>query len=81
MTSNNSVDTAILDLRPTEDESPLLLNCETETTLLSTIRVPSISRFRVTNILRAFFFGEFLSLLIIWLAGNSFTIVARQVFT
>lgn len=83
MTAHNSADAPILDLRGSDDESPLLLNCETasvtvntsETSVLNTIRVPSIARFRVTNVLRVFLFAEFLSILIIWLTGNSFLLL------
>jgi len=78
MTSKNSKDNvedeAILDITSNndDDESPLLINNveQISTPNVDTIRVPSISRYRPTNILYIFLFIEFLTVLIIWFAGN-----------
>lgn len=59
-----------------DERSPLLSdhsvpnNSLLTTPNADTILVPSIVRYRPTNILRAFFFIEFLTLLIIWLVGK-----------
>jgi hypothetical protein len=79
MTSNNSDDVAILDVTPdnNDDQSPLLSdNTQQNGSILTTpnvdtILVPSISRYRLTNILRVILVIEFLTLLIIWFAGTS----------
>jgi hypothetical protein len=85
MTSNNSPnnydDDVILDITSNnedddDDKRPLLSDNPQETTPISTtpnvniIRVPSISRYRLTNILRVLVFIEFLTMLSIWLAGK-----------
>ncbi|CAF0729152.1 unnamed protein product [Rotaria sordida] len=79
--TNNDDDVAILDITSddnnnNDDEESPLLNDNTQqnnsivlTPISDTIRVPSISRYRLTNILRTILFIEFLTLLTIWLVG------------
>jgi hypothetical protein len=89
MTAITSDDAPILDLQQADDDSPLLLNCDTgsvdvnnsQISTLNTIRVPSISRFRVTNVLRGLLFCEFLSLLTIWFTGNSSLMITLRTKT
>lgn len=84
MISNNSGnkldDPSTMEDSPNDDyneRSPLLShNTQPNNSLLSTpsvdtIRVPSITRYRPTNILRVLFFVEFLTLLIIWFVGKT----------
>jgi hypothetical protein len=76
--SNTDDDVPILDVTSNDnnDRQPLLdPTTEQSSTILSTphvdmILVPSITRYRLTNILRVLLFVEFLTLLIIWLAGR-----------
>ena len=83
MTSNNSrrksndaqfTDRESVDIDNNE-RTPLLNNTiQQDNPTVSTpnvdiVRVPSISRYRLTTILRIIFFIEFLTLLIIWFAG------------
>jgi hypothetical protein len=76
---NNFDDVAILDVTPDndDDQNPLLSdNIKTNGSILlaptvDTILVPSISHYRLTNILRTLLFIEFLTLFIIWLIGSS----------
>ncbi|CAF3643399.1 unnamed protein product [Rotaria sp. Silwood1] len=78
MTSHSFDDAAIIDVTLTEDENPLVLDDNAQNTSINnsnssihnTILVPSISHFRLTNILRGLVFLEFFLLLIIWLAGS-----------
>lgn len=82
MASNNidgeNGDVAILDITAdsNDDQTPILSDNvqPNDSTLLTpvadTIRIPSITRFRLTNILRALLVIEFLTILIIWLAGK-----------
>ncbi|CAF1125845.1 unnamed protein product [Rotaria sordida] len=76
MASHSVDDTAIIDITLTEDENPLLLDDNFQNTNINnsdssihnTILIPSISNFRLTNILRGLVFLEFFLLFIIWLA-------------
>lgn len=77
----NNDDVAILDITTdenTDDQRPLLSDHNQENGTTSTtptvniIRVPSISRYRLTNILRFVLFIEFITVIIIWFAGNIF---------
>jgi hypothetical protein len=77
MTSNQLADLPILDLTSSNDDAINLLddrssiiglNNENSSTS-NTIRIPAISGFRLTNLLRLLVFIEFLVLLIIWLTG------------
>jgi hypothetical protein len=70
MTSNHS-DNKFDDVPDTDDEQTPLLNNNIQQTTANdnTVRVPSISRYRLTNILRILFFIEFLTILIIWFTG------------
>lgn len=83
MTSNNTGnkldDTSTINGTPNGDydeRSPLLShNTESNNSIsttpnVDTVRVPSITPYRPTNILRVLFFIEFLTLLIIWLVGK-----------
>jgi hypothetical protein len=78
MASKNSDDAAILDTTPNnDDEHTLLLNNNKRknnsilsTPNVDTIRIPSISTYRPTNILVVLLFIEFLTILILWFAGN-----------
>ena len=68
-------DVAILDVTSNtdDDKEPLLANSINNilsTPHVDTVLVPSISRYRLTNILRSMVFLEFLTLLIIWLVGK-----------
>lgn len=69
-----------------EDERPLLTDGDQHLLLtddiqqngsilstphVDTILIPSISRYRLTNILRVLLFIEFMTLLIIWFIGNN----------
>jgi len=82
MTSNKVDDAPINNITPDGyDEQTPLLNSKTHSsnTILSppnvdTILVPSISRYRPTNILRIIFLIEFLTLIIIWFAGRIFLV-------
>jgi hypothetical protein len=82
MASDNYDDAAILDITSIDDESALLLNDNSQITSIDNvnssihdiIRVPSISHFRLTNILRGLVFLEFLLLSVIWLTGISISI-------
>lgn len=73
--NDNSDDVAILDV--TTDEQPLIANHIGEsnsilsTPNVDTILVPSLSRYRLTNILRSLLFIEFLTLAIIWFIGKN----------
>ncbi|CAF0728813.1 unnamed protein product [Adineta ricciae] len=73
--NDDSDDAAILDI--TADEQPLITNHIDEpnpvlsTPNVDTVLVPSLSRYRLTNILRILLFIEFLSLAIIWFIGYS----------
>ena len=78
-TGNKLDDTSTMNDTPNGDydeQSPLLShNIQSNNSILTTpnvdtIRVPSITRYRPTNILRVLFFIEFLTLLIIWLVGK-----------
>ncbi|CAF3345962.1 unnamed protein product [Rotaria sp. Silwood1] len=77
-TETNNDDVAILDITSDEkdERSPLLSdNTQQNNSILlapisDTILVPSISRYRLTNILRSILFIEFLTLFIIWLVGS-----------
>ncbi|CAF1177732.1 unnamed protein product [Adineta steineri] len=74
MTSNNSNDddVPILDVTSDNDQTPLLNdNPILSTPNVDTILVPSISRYRLTNIIRILLFVEFVTILIIWLVGTS----------
>jgi hypothetical protein len=74
MTSNNLFDASILDITSSSDDVIILSDDHPSIEIPSTnntIRVPAISGFRLTNILRLLVFVEFLVLLIIWLAGRS----------
>ncbi|CAF3940285.1 unnamed protein product [Rotaria sp. Silwood2] len=78
-TQTNNDDVAILDVTSdnNDDQSPLLSdNTQQNNSILltpngDTILVPSISRYRLTNILRIILFIEFLTLLTIWLVGSN----------
>ena len=77
MTLNNTDhkfdDVPVIDITPdNDDERTLLLNPDTRSTTphVDTILVPSISRYRLTNILRILYLIEFLTLLIIWFVGT-----------
>ena len=68
-------DVAILDVTSNtdDDKEPLLANAIDNTQSIphvDTVFVPSISRYRLTNILRTMVLLEFLSLFIIWLVGK-----------
>ena len=69
-------DVAILDVTSNtdDDKEPLLANSINSNILstphVDTVLVPSISRYRLTNILRSMVFLEFLTLFIIWLVGK-----------
>lgn len=76
---NRFDDVAILDVTSdadAEDQQPLLAELTenkqstTPATNADTVRVPSISSYRPTNILRVLFFIEFAALLIIWFIGE-----------
>ena len=79
-TGNKLDDPSMIDDTPNGDynERSPLLSHETQandallsTPNVDTIRVPSITRYRPTNILRALFLVEFLTLLIIWFIGRT----------
>ena len=60
----------------TNEQTPLITHGTEENNnptvaIVDTVRVPSISRYRITNILRVVFIIEFLTLLIIWLVDSS----------
>ena len=78
---NDDDDDAILNILPNDNNNNdqcSLFNDNSEqnnsgslTSYVHTIQVPSISRYRLTNILPIVSLIEFLTLLIIWLVGNS----------
>ena len=68
-------DVAILDVTSNtdDDKEPLLANSINNilsTPHVDTVLVPSISRYRLTNILRSMVFLEFITLFVIWLVGK-----------
>ncbi len=77
MTSNQLADLPILDVTSSNDDAINLLDDRSSIIGLNnensptsnTIRIPAISGFRLTNLLRLLVFIEFLVLLIIWLTG------------
>jgi hypothetical protein len=78
-TSNNDNDERTPLLSNDNDERMSLLSNYTEqnasissTSNADTIFVPSISRYRPTNILRTLLFIEFITILIIWFIGNKY---------
>jgi hypothetical protein len=81
MTSNKLDDVPINDVTSNGyDEQTPLLHSSTHpnngilsTPTVDTVLIPSLSHYRPTNILRIIFFIEFLTLLIIWFVGKTFS--------
>jgi hypothetical protein len=83
MATDKSDDVAILDVTSDndDDQSPLLSDTTQQngsvllTPNVDQILVPSIGRYRLTNILRVVLLIEFLTMLTIWLAGIKYYLI------
>lgn len=83
MATDKSDDVAILDVTSDndDDQSPLLSDTTQQngsvllTPNVDKILVPSIGRYRLTNILRVVLLIEFLTMLTIWLAGIKYYLI------